>query len=118
MSKTLSLVIWTTPYTFQNTSTTMKITRAALGKGYKVNLFASGDGVYNFTRDQKASGLPNAEKEFSELIRHGLNVELCGTCLNFRGIKPHDLVEGAERSTMRNLFEMIQKSDAFVTMEF
>lgn len=50
MSKTLSLVIWTTPYTFQNTSTTIKITRAALGKGYKVNLFASGDGVYNFTR--------------------------------------------------------------------
>ena len=34
MSKTLSLVLWTTPYTFQNTSTAIKITRAALGMGY------------------------------------------------------------------------------------
>lgn len=117
MSKTLSMILWTTPYIFQNTSTAIKPARATLKKGYKANLFASGDGVHNFTRDQKASGIPNAEKEFGDLIKDGLNVELCGTCLNFRGIKHGDIIEGAERSSMKNLFELIQRSDVLLTLE-
>ncbi|MEW5817807.1 MAG: DsrE family protein [Spirochaetota bacterium] len=118
MPKTLSMVLWTTPYTFQNTSTAIKLAGAALKKGHKVNLFASGDGVHNFTCDQKAAGIPNAEKEFAELMKAGLNIELCGTCLNFRGIKPDNLLEDARPSTMKNLFEMINKSDILLTLEF
>ena len=115
MTKALSMILWTTPYASQNTSTALKLARAAAQKGYSVRLFASGDGVHNFTKDQKASGIPNAEKEFSELMQAGLKVELCGTCLNFRGIKNEDIVAGAERSTMKNLFAMVNGSDVCIT---
>lgn len=118
MAKTLSMILWTTPYGFQNTSTAIKLARASLKKGYRVNLFASGDGVHNFTGDQKASGIPVAEREFIELIEAGLNVELCGTCLNFRGIKQNNLINGAKRSSMKNLFDMVQKSDVLLTLWF
>jgi tRNA 2-thiouridine synthesizing protein D len=116
MSKSISMILWTTPYSFQNSSTAIKLARTALRKGHNVSLFASGDGVHNFTRGQKASGIPNAEKEFGELIHMGLNVELCGTCLTFRGIKQEDIVEGAKRSTMKNLFELVQNSDVSITL--
>jgi sulfur relay (sulfurtransferase) complex TusBCD TusD component (DsrE family) len=115
MAKTLSMILWTAPYGSQNTSTALKVAKAAAQKGYLVRLFASGDGVHNFTKDQKASGIPNAEKEFLELMQAGLKVELCGTCLNFRGIKNEDIVAGAERSTMKNLFTMVKESDVFIT---
>jgi len=116
MAKTLSMILWTTPYGSQNTSTALKLARAAAQKGYSTRLFASGDGVHNFTKDQKASGIPNAEKEFSELMQAGLKVELCGTCLNFRGIKNEDIVAGAERSTMKNLFTIVKESDVCITL--
>ncbi|MGQ9630922.1 MAG: DsrE family protein [bacterium] len=53
-----------------------------------------------------------------KLMKAGLNVELCGTCLNFRGIKPDDLMEGARQSSMRNLFDIIWRSDVFITLGF
>ena len=116
MAKTLSMILWTAPYGCQNTSTALKLARSAAQKGYSVRLFASGDGVHNFTNEQKASGIPNAEKEFSKLMQAGLKVELCGTCLNFRGIKNEDIAAGAERSTMKNLFTMVRESDVCVTL--
>jgi sulfur relay (sulfurtransferase) complex TusBCD TusD component (DsrE family) len=76
MAKTFTLFLSTSPYSFENTFTAIRIAESALKQGHKVNLIASGDGVYCFFRDQKAAGLPNAEKKFSELIQKGLKVYL------------------------------------------
>jgi tRNA 2-thiouridine synthesizing protein D len=116
MAKTLGMILWTTPYGCQNTSTAIKLARAAMRKGYPVKLFASGDGIHNFTKGQKATGLPNAEKEFAELTQRGLLVELCGTCLNFRGIEDGLISPGAARSTIKNLFSMVKESDVCITL--
>ncbi len=114
--KTLTLFLTTTPYAYENTHTAMELARAALDQGYAVNLFASADGVHNFSRDQNPKGLPNAGKEFAELIARGLHVELCGTCLNFRGIGANDLVAGSEPSSMKRLFSLMKSSDVFITL--
>jgi tRNA 2-thiouridine synthesizing protein D len=116
--KTLTLCLFTTPYIFENTYTAMKIAEAALNKGYRVNLFASADGVHNFTLDQKAKGIPNAQEELNNLIEKGLNVQLCGTCLQFRGIKKDDLLENALPSSMNKLCYLIKNSDVFLTLTF
>lgn len=118
MPKMLTISLFTTPYVFENTYTAIKIAEATLKKGYRVNLFASADGVYNFTLDQKARGIPNAQVEFKNLIDKGLNVELCGTCLQFRGIKKADLLENARPSSMVKLWNIIEMSDAFLTLTF
>jgi hypothetical protein len=49
---------------------------SALDKGHTVNLVASADGVYTFLTKQKARGIPNAEEEFSRLVKRGLKVSL------------------------------------------
>lgn len=116
MPKTLTLFLFTSPYMSQHSHTAMKLAEAALAKGYQVNIFASADGVYNFTKGHKAKGLPNAEKRFGELIEQGLRVQLCGTCYLFRGISKESFAEGAEPSSMQNLFALAKQSDAFLTL--
>lgn len=118
MSKTITLFLTTTPYTFQNTETALRVAEAALAKGHRVELFASGDGVHNFTSGQRASSVPNAEKRFGELISKGLRVELCGTCLRFRGIVGEQQMPGTAPSSMKTLFEMVSATDAFLSLGF
>jgi len=114
--KTLTLFLTTTPYAYENTHTAIQLAHAALDRGYAVHLFASADGVYNFTRDQHPKGLPEAGQGFAELIQRGLHVELCGTCLNFRGIGADALLPGAEPSSMKRLFGLMKASDVFITL--
>lgn len=114
--KTLTIFLTTTPYAFENTHTVLQLARAALDKGYTVNLFASADGVYNFTKDHQAKGIPNAAQEFAALIERGLHVELCGTCLTFRGIGVVDNLPGADPSSMKRLFGLVKASNVFVTL--
>jgi sulfur relay (sulfurtransferase) complex TusBCD TusD component (DsrE family) len=76
MAKTFTLFLSTSPYSYENTHTAIRIAEFALKEGYKVNLIASGDGIYCFIKNQKAAGMPNAEKKFSELIQKGLKIYL------------------------------------------
>jgi sulfur relay (sulfurtransferase) complex TusBCD TusD component (DsrE family) len=76
MAKTFTLFLCASPYTTEHTLTAIKLSEAALDKNHGVNLIASGDGVYNFLKGQKAKGIPNAEERFRELIQKGLKVYL------------------------------------------
>ena len=76
MPKTITLFLSTSPYSSENTLTSLRIADAALDKGHRVNLIASVDGVYCFLGKQKAKGIPNAEEEFTRLIQKGLRVSL------------------------------------------
>lgn len=76
MGKTFTLFLSTSPYSYENTLTSVKIAESTLNKGHIVNLIASGDGVYCFLKKQKAKGITNAEEEFSRLIQKGLKVYL------------------------------------------
>jgi sulfur relay (sulfurtransferase) complex TusBCD TusD component (DsrE family) len=114
--KTLTIFLTTTPYAFENTHTALRLARAALDKGYSVNLFASADGVYNFTQGHQAKGVPDAEAEFAALIEGGLHVELCGTCINFRGIGAEAALPRTIPSSMKRLFGMVKSSDVFLTL--
>lgn len=74
--KTFTLFLSTSPYSYENTLTSVRIAESALNKGHVVNLIASADGVYCFLKKQKAKGIPNAEEDFSTLIQKGLKVYL------------------------------------------
>ncbi len=76
MPKTITLYLSTSPYSFENTLTSVRIAESALNKGHTVNLVASADGVYCFLSKQKAKGILNAEEEFARLIQKGLKVYL------------------------------------------
>ncbi len=76
MSKTITLFLSTSPYSYENTYTAMKIAEAALDKSLETHLVASADGVYNFLKGQKGKGLPHAADGFKSLMDKGLKVDL------------------------------------------
>lgn len=76
MAKTFTLFLSTSPYSYENTLSTIEIADAALNKGHTVNVIASADGIYCFLKKQKARGITNAEEKFSGLIQKGLKVYL------------------------------------------
>jgi sulfur relay (sulfurtransferase) complex TusBCD TusD component (DsrE family) len=76
MPKTISLYLSTSPYSYENTLTSVRIAESSLNKGHAVNLIASADGVYCFLTKQKAKGILNAEEEFTRLMEKGLKVYL------------------------------------------
>ncbi len=76
MLKIITLYLSTSPYSYENTLSSVRIAESALDKGHTVNLIASADGVYCFLTKQKAKGILNAEEEFSRLIQKGLKVYL------------------------------------------
>jgi sulfur relay (sulfurtransferase) complex TusBCD TusD component (DsrE family) len=44
--KTLTIFLAAAPYSGQSASTAVRLARAALDAGHRVNIFASADGVY------------------------------------------------------------------------
>ena len=114
--KTLVIFLATTPYGGENTDTALRLAEAALTKGHRVVLFASADGVHLAQVGQRPSGVPDALAGLQRLVERGLQVELCGTCLRFRGLGRELLVAGAAPSSLKNLFASVANADAFVSL--
>ncbi len=76
MAKKITLFLNTSPYTYENTYTAIRLAEAGLENGHEVRLVASADGVYNFLKGQKGKGLPHAADNFRTLMDKGMKVDL------------------------------------------
>ena len=72
MEKEIALFFSTTPYSFENTHTITRIADAALKKGHKVRLIASGDGVFSVVKGQ----VPKSLAALEDLVERGLKVDI------------------------------------------
>ena len=74
--KKITMILGSPPYGGQDVDTVLGIARAALKEGHGVTVVGSGDGTYGFLKGQRASGAPNAEKGFADIIEQGAKVDL------------------------------------------
>lgn len=72
MQREIVMFLTTTPYSFENTHTILKLADAALKKGQKVRLIASGDGVFSIVKGQ----LPKSLSALEDLVERGLKVDI------------------------------------------
>lgn len=69
--------------------------------GHTIRVFLMGDAVACAKAGQK---VPEGYYNAGDLVRMaGGSVGLCGTCMDARGIGDGDVVEGAQRSTLKEL---------------
>jgi sulfur relay (sulfurtransferase) complex TusBCD TusD component (DsrE family) len=115
-AKTVTIFLTAAPYAGEAASTAVRLAKAAMEAGHKVNLFASADGVYAFTMGHRVKGMPNAQEGFRVLIEQGQHVELCGSCLTIRGLAREQFLPGARPSSMPGLFRLIRESDVVITL--
>lgn len=55
------------------------------------------------------------EKMLRALVKKGVTVMACGTCLNARGLDNSELVDRVERGSMKILSEWVQISDKIIS---
>lgn len=80
--------------------------------GVELTVFLMGDGVSAAMAGQKTpDGYYKLDRMLSAVLREGAEVLCCGTCLDARGISEAMLVEGARRSTMEELADLVLQSE-------
>ena len=98
------------PYGSERSYNALRLARAlAKREGESVRLFLMGDAVACAKAGQK---VPEGYYNAGDMLRMvGSEVGLCGTCLDARGIKADELIEGARRSTLSELAAWTAEAD-------
>ncbi len=77
----------------------------------EVDVFLMGDAVACARAGQKTpNGYYNLERMLKPVLRRG-RVLLCGSCMDARGLKDTEIVEGATRSTLDELTQLSVSAD-------
>ncbi len=111
----IAFLLMTSPYSFQNSDTVLKLANAALKAGHEVTgIYLYTDGVYNNVntikpsddRDRNIAGL------FKELVDKGVTVVSCPICAEYRGTQSKDiLLEGTGFDGLGALSEFVEEAD-------
>jgi sulfur relay (sulfurtransferase) complex TusBCD TusD component (DsrE family) len=72
VKKEITLFLSTTPYSYENTHTIIKLADAALKRGHPVRLIATGDGVFSIVKGQ----VPQSLSAFEDLVGRGMKVDI------------------------------------------
>jgi len=111
----IAFLLMTSPYTFQNSDTVIKLATAALKAGHEVSgVYLYTDGVYNSVNTIKPADERdrNIAQLFKELIDKGIPVLSCPICAQYRGVQAEEtLIEGAKFDGLGALSEFVEDSD-------
>lgn len=80
--------------------------------GDEVRVFLIGDGAAAAHKGQKVpQGFYNVEVMLGNVIRHGGEIGICGTCMDARGMSEDTIAEGTKRSSLAELTEWTSWAD-------
>lgn len=98
------------PYGTERSYNALRLARAlAKIDGEVVRVFLMGDSVACAKAGQK---VPDGYYNAGDMVRMvGGEVGLCGTCMDARGLGEEQIVEGARRSTLKELAEWTAAAD-------
>jgi len=83
----------------------------AAREGQSVRLFLMADAVACAKSGQKVpEGYYNVQLMLGKVLRKG-EVGLCGTCMDARGLRDDEVIEGARRGTMAQLADWTAEAD-------
>lgn len=114
----LTIIVNDPPYGSEKPWNALRLASTAASEepAASVKVFLMGDAVAAAKRGQRTpEGFYNMEKMLQALVQRGVEVKVCGTCINARGLDPSELVEGVEKGSMKILSEWIRDSDRVVS---
>lgn len=76
MRKSLTIILWASPYGSEDAFSAIRIAEGGLQRGHRAHLHATGDGVHAFAAGHGAKGLPNIEAIVRGLMASGLSVDV------------------------------------------
>lgn len=115
---TIGMMLRTGPYTSQNVDTCYHLAKRLLAKGHAVKMFLYEDGVINIKHQIKSPQERNLAEMMGELAGLGAEIQACGTCAKFRGVKKADIIEGSRLGGMAVLVNYANGCDRFLSFGF
>jgi uncharacterized protein involved in oxidation of intracellular sulfur len=104
------------PYGSERPYNGLRLATSLAGAEAGVRVFLFGDAAACARRGQRVpSGYYNLATMLSGLAKRGVEVGVCGSCMDARGIGDEDLVPGARRSSMAELTDWVLAADRVVT---
>lgn len=100
------------PYGSERVYNGLRLAGALAGiEGQQVQVFLMADAVFSAKAGQKVpEGFYNVQLMLAKVARKG-EVALCGTCMDARGIKEEELMEGTRRGTLAELASWTAAAD-------
>jgi uncharacterized protein involved in oxidation of intracellular sulfur len=103
------------PYGTERSYNGLRLAKSLLGKDEDVTLFLLADAVFCAKSGQQVpQGFYNVELMVNAVVRKG-TVLLCGTCMDARGLKDNEVIDGCKRSTLDELTENTLNADKVLT---
>lgn len=100
------------PYCTERCYNALRLAGSLSKNGTAVSVFLIGDAAACAKRGQKVpSGYYNLEVMLHNLARNKGTIGVCGTCMDARGMRDEELVEGVHRSSMDELTEWTSSAD-------
>ncbi|MDP2167137.1 MAG: DsrE family protein [Thermodesulfovibrionales bacterium] len=90
----------------------LKLAKASVDKGHKVNLWFSGNATGSVKAKQKhLKDYSTAEKYITELLAKGVEICTCEACTVARGVNKPDAIEGVKWNAMHWYLAKVHSSD-------
>jgi uncharacterized protein involved in oxidation of intracellular sulfur len=104
------------PYGTERSYNAIRLASAlAKREGEEVKVFLIGDAASGAKRGQKLpQGYYNFEIMLKGVVHQKVEIGVCGTCMDARGIADTDLMEGSKRSTMNELTDWTAWADKVI----
>ncbi len=114
----ITIQVMNPPYTYEDLDTAIKIADEALKRGHEVKIFLFCDSALASNKLVKPVRQDrNIPKTLEKMITEkGLKVDICGICMDYRGVIKDMIIEGAVPSGVPELAELIYESDRFISL--
>lgn len=115
MAKTL-FILNDPPYGTERSYNALRLAGSlSAAQGEEVRMFLVGDAASCAKAGQKVpQGFYNVELMVRKVARTSAQIGVCGTCMDARGIKDAELIEGTHRSTLAELSSWTQWADKVI----
>ena len=109
--KNILIILNDPPYGTERSYNALRIAKAVINEGAKVTIFLLADAIGCARKGQTVpQGFYNIELMLKSVVRKG-KVLACSACMDARGMTDDDILQGAERSTMKALAEHTMDAD-------
>jgi len=115
--QSILFIINASGYGSENAYNALRLVRALLDEPEtKVKIFCLRDAVICAKKGQKTpDGYYNLGKMLISLMQKDVEVGVCGTCIDARGIDEKDLLDGVHKGNMKVLASWVLTSDKILT---
>jgi tRNA 2-thiouridine synthesizing protein D len=114
----ITIQVMVPPYSYQDLDTALNIAEAGLDKGHDLGIFLFADSILSTFSHVKPIRMDRniPERMKAMIAERGLRVDICGICMDYRGVRAGETIEGAKPSGLPELAMLMATSDRFINL--